>query len=68
VLSCATANIPVIPGVGSTLSRPDGTFSLVVNGGTWNVRFSAPGFTAVTVQVKAKENRVLEVGDVRLRP
>jgi Calcium-binding EGF domain len=66
-VSCATVNVPVVPGIGSTLTLPDGSFALVVNGGSWNVRFTAPGFAALNIALKPKENRVLELGDVRLR-
>jgi hypothetical protein len=67
-VSCATIAQPAAPQLGSTLSRADGSFVFVTNAGSAAIQISAPGFAAASVNLRLKEQRVTELGDVRIRP
>jgi hypothetical protein len=67
-VSCATIAQPAAPTLGSTLSRADGSFVFVTNAGSAAIQISAPGFAPANVNLRLKEQRVTELGDVRIRP
>ncbi|HET7539003.1 MAG TPA: RHS repeat-associated core domain-containing protein [Polyangiaceae bacterium] len=67
-LPCAKISVPALPGLGATVSRADGAYSLAVNGGAMvTIRVELPGYLTADRAIATEWNAYATAPNVRLQ-